>query len=231
MTHSESTAKIAGALAKAQGAMKPAAKDSTNPHFGSHYADLASVWEACRTELAAQEVAVLQSPSTKGTVVGMVTMLLHSSGEWILSDPLEVQSRDAAPQAVGSCLTYLRRYQLAAMAGVTPDDDAEAGEGRGTVTTVKPTPAAQVEPVIDLKTGAQIPAGFALIDDVKQDGAFTQVFWGRDGAGGWRKFSTKVPHLAGAARKAFDERVPVRLMSKDGKYLDKVERLDAVEAA
>lgn len=131
MTHSESVAKIAAALAKAQGEIQGAAKDSTNPHFSSRYADLASIVDACREPLARNEIAYLQSSSADATLVRMTTLLIHSSGEWIESDPLQVQAKDAAPQAVGSCLTYLRRYQLAAMVGIAPeDDDAEAAEGR-----------------------------------------------------------------------------------------------------
>lgn len=131
MTRSDSIARLAVALAKAQGSIEGAAKTSLNPHFGSRYADLAATWDACRSALAANEIAVVQSPSTDGNLVRMTTLLLHGSGEWVESDPLQVQARDAAPQAVGSCLTYLRRYQLASMAGVAPeDDDAEAASGR-----------------------------------------------------------------------------------------------------
>ena len=133
MTHSETIGKIAAALAKAQKAIKGAAKDSRNPHYASRYADLESITDACREPLADNGIAVVQSPSTPDAgLFGMTTMFLHAeSGEWILSDVLTVQAKDAGPQAAGSCTTYLRRYQLAAMAGVAPaDDDAEAAEGR-----------------------------------------------------------------------------------------------------
>src|SRR5437773_12577996 len=60
--HSPTIGKIGAALAKAQGQIKGAAKDSTNPHFQSHYADLASVAEACRAALSSNEIAVVQSP-------------------------------------------------------------------------------------------------------------------------------------------------------------------------
>jgi hypothetical protein len=132
MNRSEQIGQIAAALAKAQKAIEGASKDSKNPHFNSRYADLASIAEACRVPLAANEIAVVQNPSRpEAGLVGMTTLLLHSSGEWLESDPLVVQAKDAGPQAVGSCLTYLRRYQLAAMVGVAPeDDDAEAAEGR-----------------------------------------------------------------------------------------------------
>lgn len=139
MTHSETVGKIAAALAKAQKAIKGAAKDARNPHFNSRYADLATVVDACRDALADNEIAVFQSPKTDAQLVSLTTLLLHSSGEWIESDPLTVQVRDAGPQAVGSGLTYCRRYQLAAVVGVAPeDDDAEAAEGRN-VPTAKPS--------------------------------------------------------------------------------------------
>lgn len=132
MNRSDSIGALAGALAKAQKAIEGAAKDSKNPHFNSKYADLASIVTACREPLATNELAVVQSSSVPDAgIVSMTTMLIHSSGEWIESDPLRVQAKDAGPQAVGSCLTYLRRYQLASMVGIAPeDDDAEAGEGR-----------------------------------------------------------------------------------------------------
>lgn len=133
MTHSESIAKLASALAKAQGEIETATKDAKNPHFNSKYAGLSSIMDACRGPLAKHEIAVLQSSSADGNLVRMTTLLVHSSGEWVESDPLQVQARDAAPQAIGSCLTYLRRYQLAGMAGIVPaDDDAETAEGRPT---------------------------------------------------------------------------------------------------
>ena len=46
MRTSEQVNEVAAALAKAQGEMKPALKDSENPHFRSKYADLARVWDA-----------------------------------------------------------------------------------------------------------------------------------------------------------------------------------------
>jgi phage recombination protein Bet len=78
--------------------------------------------------------------------------------------------------------------------------------------------------IVDEATGEELPPGFARIDAIEQSGAFTKVFWGRDAKGGWRFYSTKLPHIANAARAAFEDQVPVLLHSKDGKYLDKVER-------
>jgi len=127
---SPSIAKISAAMAKAQGAMGGALKDSANPFFKSKYADLESVWGACRKQLAENEIAVFQLPSASGNKVAITTLLGHASGEWI-RNTLTVESKDASPQGVGSAITYTRRYGLSAMVGVyQTDDDAEAAQGR-----------------------------------------------------------------------------------------------------
>lgn len=119
---SVSIARLAGALAKAQGSIEGASKDKTNPHFKSSYADLASVWEACRAPLSANGIAVLQPASADGPRVTLTTILAHSSGEWISMD-LTMTAGQNTPQAIGSCITYARRYALASMVGVAPEDD------------------------------------------------------------------------------------------------------------
>lgn len=134
MNKSESIANLAKALAAAQGDIKPAIRDSKNPFFKSTYADLASVFDACRMALADQGVAVVQGASAEGTRVTVTTMLVHESGEW-METALTALAKDEGSQAIGSTITYLRRYSLAAMAGVaTEDDDGERGEGRATET-------------------------------------------------------------------------------------------------
>lgn len=128
MHWSDTINELAGALAKAQANTKGALKGSTNPHFKSKYADLESVVEACLPALNAAGIAVIQSPETDGQRVTVVTLLTHSSGQWVKGEA-SAEARDAGPQAIGSCITYLRRYALAAMAGVAPeDDDGEAAE-------------------------------------------------------------------------------------------------------
>lgn len=121
MNKSESIAALAEALAKAQGMMKGALKDVTNPYFKSKYADLSSVWEACREALSSNGLAVVQTNETDDAVV-IETVLLHSSGEWI-AGRLRMIPKEPTPQGVGSCITYARRYALAAMVGVAPEDD------------------------------------------------------------------------------------------------------------
>lgn len=122
---SDSITHLAAALAKAQAAIAPAALTGENPHFRSRYADLASVWDAIREPLTSNGIAVLQLPATvdhRGETVVVTTILAHRSGEWISSE-LAMRPVKSDPQGIGSCLTYARRYALAAIAGVAPDDD------------------------------------------------------------------------------------------------------------
>lgn len=128
---SEGINELAAALAKAQGAIRGAAKDTANTFFKSKYADLASVWEACRGPLTENGLSVVQLPSAEGAKVTVTTMLAHASGQSITGH-LTASAKDDSPQAVGSAITYLRRYGLQSMVGVAPeDDDGEAAQGRG----------------------------------------------------------------------------------------------------
>jgi hypothetical protein len=126
-----STGQLAAALVKAQKSMGKALKDSSNPFFKSKYADLTSVWDACRDALTDNGLSVVQvTDQTDGSVVSLRTMLLHDSGEKI-EGVLVMKPKDDSPQGIGSAITYARRYALAAMVGVCPeDDDAEAAQGR-----------------------------------------------------------------------------------------------------
>lgn len=123
------------ALSKAQGMIKGAAKDSENPHFKSKYADLASVWEACREALAKNEIAVVQPVTGGPETITISTMLIHSSGESLCSS-FTIRPGKADAQGLGSAITYGRRYGLASMVGVAPEDDdgnaASEGKPRAT---------------------------------------------------------------------------------------------------
>jgi hypothetical protein len=137
MSQSESISALAGALSKAQGQITGALKDSANPFFKSKYADLAACWDACRAQLAANNLAVIQTTEVTEAGTVLVTTLAHSSGEWIRGY-LPVLTKDAGPQGQGSGLTYARRYALAAIVGLAQiDDDGEAAQARG---KKEPTP-------------------------------------------------------------------------------------------
>jgi hypothetical protein len=140
---SETIGALAAALSKAQADITGALKDSSNPFFKSKYADLASCWDACRKQLAANGLSVIQTTRMAEQGLVLVTTLAHSSGEWIAGEMpvlIAVQGKsgefkEVTPQAQGSGITYARRYALAAIVGLAQvDDDAEAAQGRKPLT-------------------------------------------------------------------------------------------------
>jgi hypothetical protein len=162
-TRSSSIAKLAEALAKAQGAIESAEKNKTNPHFKSNFADLASVWDACREQLSKNGLSVIQITELWGSSVVLRTVLMHSSGEFI-SGVYPVNPVMNGPQGLGSAMTYARRYALMAMVGIAPeDDDGHAAQGP------KPPPAPRpASPTPRTAPNTASPA------QVKQPAAVTQ---------------------------------------------------------
>lgn len=128
---SESIKEIAGALCKFQSQLKPVKRESENPFFKSKYADLAGIWDAIREPLSKNGLSVVQGTKVDGEGATIETTVLHVSGEWI-SGELPVFVKDySSPQSLGSGITYARRYALAAILGIsTEDDDGESAEGR-----------------------------------------------------------------------------------------------------
>ena len=123
---SQEIGKIMEALAKAQGEIRGAKEDSSNPFYKSAYADLSSVWRACREPLTKNGLAVTQVLEITDKGQALRTILGHSSGEWIDSIvlfPLDIKD----PQAMGKVITYYRRYALASIVGVCPEDDDAEG--------------------------------------------------------------------------------------------------------
>lgn len=124
---SENINELAVALAKVQGSITHAVKDSMNPHLKNKYADLASVWEACRKQLAENGLSIAQLPDgLEDNCLLLDTTMFHISGQWI-SSRIKMPMPKQDPQGYGSALTYARRYALAAMVGVYQDDDDADG--------------------------------------------------------------------------------------------------------
>lgn len=149
MNMSPAINELVTALAKAQGKILPALKDKTNPHLKSKYADLSSIWDACRVPLSENGLAVIQTVETRDRELVLITTLAHSSGQWMRGEfPIITTKMD--PQGIGSALTYYRRYSLASIAGVSPgDDDAEGAQGniKRVSFEVQPRPLAVHKPI------------------------------------------------------------------------------------
>ena len=127
---SEQIHELTVALAKAQASYKPIEKDKTakTGTFNYTYADLSDCLEAIRPALNANGLASVLGVEADGNVVSVTTRLIHRSGQWI-ETTMHTVAESAAPQKVGSAITYGRRYSLLALAGHAPqmeDDDGVA---------------------------------------------------------------------------------------------------------
>jgi len=147
VTQSPTIGLLIAALAKSQLKFKPVFKQSENEAFkrggrASKYADLAAYIEATQTALAENELVVMQWPdvSPEAKSMSLVSILAHSSGEWVRGKlTLPAIGRDGfTAQSCGSSITYARRYSYAAITGcASEDDDGNAASGRGSAEAAK----------------------------------------------------------------------------------------------
>jgi hypothetical protein len=114
---------LATALVKAQKAFSPALKNSTNPHFKSRYADLATCVEAVMDALNDNGIALIQKCYECPSGIMVETVFMHESGEIYESGILQFPASKQDPQGYMSALTYARRGSLMAACGIAPEDD------------------------------------------------------------------------------------------------------------
>lgn len=151
MRASKEIDKIAPALCKFQGMISNAKAGTENEYYSSNYATLGDIWNEIRKPLADCELCVLQTPKFQlndnseqtGTYfVRVQTMLLHSSGQYMLYDfdmpftlGMTQKGKEVlSPQKVGSAATYGRRYGLAPFVGIAQEDDdgnSASGKNKG----------------------------------------------------------------------------------------------------
>ena len=141
MNKSDSVLKLSGALAKAQAEMPAVEKNATNPFLKNRYADLGAVIEAAKPILAKNGLSVVQMPVSLDNSIGVTTMLMHESGEWLEGTiflPIGDEKGKSVAQVTGSVITYLRRYSYASILGMYADEDTDGN---------KPAPAAKPAPM------------------------------------------------------------------------------------
>lgn len=129
--------KLSAALVTFQGKVGPVAKTKTakvqmksGGSYTYDYADLADVIASTKEARAAAELAVVQMPVNSDRGITIITTILHSSGQWMRSS-LTMFTGDSSPQAIGSLITYGRRYSYSAALGICTeaDDDGNAAQG------------------------------------------------------------------------------------------------------
>ena len=122
MEKSDSIAKLAVALVAAQAELKVVEKEAINPFFKSKYADLPAIVKEYQRVFPKHGLAVTQIPEG----AGLRTTIVHISGEFI-SSVADLKPVKNDPQAIGSAITYMRRYALAAVCGIVAAEDDDDG--------------------------------------------------------------------------------------------------------
>lgn len=143
MKTSENVNELATALVKAQASYGSVTKDATNPHFKSKYATLANIFDAVIPSLTANGLALVQGTRHDGPMIHVITRLIHTSGQWIETE-VSITPMKPDAQAVGSAITYGRRYGMA-LVGICAEDDDDGNEavGRPTQRGSQATPPAK----------------------------------------------------------------------------------------
>lgn len=136
---------VAGALVKARGAMNATVSKDGKGNYGK-YATLAAIVEATAAPFAQHGLAIIQEASIDEGGVTIDTWLIHESGGTIEFEALTMPLTDRKPQTVGSAITYARRYQLASVCGLAPDDDDGQAAQDATKPTQKSKPSAHNAP-------------------------------------------------------------------------------------
>jgi hypothetical protein len=155
MKKSESIKNLGLALCNFQASMGKVSKESSNPFFKSKYASLANILDTIQKPLSEANLAFSQMPDENA----LTTILIHSeSGEWIESSYVMPVAKQNDPQAMGSAITYARRYALGAILGLNIDDDDDAEKAMGRTSTSKreelhPKHSNWAKAVEHLKTG------------------------------------------------------------------------------
>ena len=127
---SENIDELAKAMVKVQLGLPGAKKSADNPFYKSKYADLKECHMAGREILSANGLCVIQTLGGTAESPSVITTLMHESGQWIKGENAMTPDKKG-PQAIGSCITYGRRYGYSAIIGLhQEDDDGEGAENR-----------------------------------------------------------------------------------------------------
>jgi hypothetical protein len=141
-------------LVKFQASVSKVAKEANNPFFKSKYASLANILDTIQKPLSECGLAISQFPDANA----LTTIILHAeSGEWMESSYVMPVAKQNDPQAMGSAMTYARRYALGSILNLNIDDDDDGEKAMGRQISKKdeltPKHPSWTKAVEHLKTG------------------------------------------------------------------------------
>jgi len=146
---------IATALNAFQSEVEDAHKASDGHNY--RYADLPTILQLIRPLMGKHGLALVQFPVGDALNVGIVSRLIHVSGEWMEETMYMgiTESRGmSSAQAAGAVITYCRRYAAAAILGISQvDNDAHVEEPE-----IEPASEEQFAEINDFISEGKVPA-------------------------------------------------------------------------
>ncbi|UTC93186.1 ERF family protein [Treponema denticola] len=128
MKQSENITELLAALEAVQAEMPTMPKNSQA--YGYKYTDLDTITQTIKPILHKHALAYMQSiGSTMQGQVTLTTRLFNSNGQYIedtVALPVITNTKNNEAQTLGMSITYMRRYALCAMLGITSDEDVDA---------------------------------------------------------------------------------------------------------
>lgn len=189
---SESIDQIAAALSAFQGSVKQPklskevkVKTKTGSSYTFKYADLSACAEAAAPSLKENGLAVSQIICNWT----LITLLTHKSGQWIKSElPISLQGQSVDYQALGSAITYIKRYSYCAILGIVADADDDANAACGNEAQIKDRGTAnkQATQGAGFFSGAQLQEAIARLEQCKTKADATAL---------WNEYSKSLPAL------------------------------------
>lgn len=129
------------ALAAVQSEVGGVAKDSTNPHFKSKFANRTTILQQLQPVLQKHGLLLTQTPvppppGAEGSLA-LQTSFIHVETGHALTGVAVVPLPKADPQGFGSAMTYTSRYAIISMLALplVEDDDGNAASGKGEAPT------------------------------------------------------------------------------------------------
>ena len=129
-------------------------KTASNPFFKSKYADYAGIMETLQPLLTKYGLIVLQPVTEQG----INTKVIHAeTGDYVESHTPIICKEANNPQALGSAITYARRYGLSALLNLVTDEDDDGNAATGHRTNGKPVPQSNITTLKDKLKGDTKP--------------------------------------------------------------------------
>lgn len=148
MRTSESILSISKAIILFQGECPSPPKSSTG--YGYSYSDLDTIFKTITPTLLKHGLGVIQTPFNEGDQFGVLTRVIHNSGEWFEGtfSTRMLTNQDWGEQEMGTIITYFRRYGLSALLGICPETDSDASHSKRGTKAVNNKPAPQASTAI-----------------------------------------------------------------------------------